>query len=225
MELRHHFNDLMARTGGAAAPGFPIVSCKLYSDKNYAFVEFRTVEEASNCMALDGVQFGETHLRVSSSYPCHAFIPLLHASERGMPAWHFEDSVDFAETCVRLPTPPTVMQVRRPNNYASHIAAVLGPQTPDPSIDLSSLNIVKTVVPDSPNKLFIGGLPCDWTEDQVGPSLSCGLSGTCSLHLSLAQRAGPFAVQVKELLHPFGELRAFNLVMDKTTGNSKVPPR
>ena len=64
---------------------------------------------------------------------------------------------------------PTVLQIRRPNNYASHIAAVLGPQTPDPTMDLSSLNVVKTVVPDSPSKLFIGGLPCDWSEDQVGP--------------------------------------------------------
>lgn len=28
--------------------------------------------------------------------------------------------------------------------------------------------------------------------------------------------------QVKELILPYGELRAFNLVMDKNTGNSKV---
>ena len=28
--------------------------------------------------------------------------------------------------------------------------------------------------------------------------------------------------QVKELLLPFGHLKAFNLVMDKNTGNSKV---
>ena len=29
-------------------------------------------------------------------------------------------------------------------------------------------------------------------------------------------------MQVKELLLPFGSLKAFNLVMDKNTGNSKV---
>ena len=29
-------------------------------------------------------------------------------------------------------------------------------------------------------------------------------------------------LQVKELLLPFGSLKAFNLVMDKNTGNSKV---
>ena len=32
-------------------------------------------------------------------------------------------------------------------------------------------------------------------------------------------------VQVKELLLPFGSLKAFNLVMDKNTGNSKVNPQ
>ena len=32
-------------------------------------------------------------------------------------------------------------------------------------------------------------------------------------------------MQVKELLLPFGSLKAFNLVMDKNTGNSKVSPQ
>lgn len=49
------------------------------------------------------------------------------------------------------------------------------------------------MVQDSPHKLFIGGLPCDWSEEQV-----------------------------KEMLLPFGQLKAFNLVMDRGTGNSKV---
>ena len=32
--------------------------------KNYAFLEFRSVEEASNCMAFDGLIFNGTYLRV-----------------------------------------------------------------------------------------------------------------------------------------------------------------
>ncbi len=47
---------------------------------------------------------------------------------------------------------------------------MLGPPEPDPTMDLTALDIVKTVVLDSPNKLFVGGLPCDWSEDQVRPS-------------------------------------------------------
>jgi hypothetical protein len=41
-------------------------------DKNYAFLEFRSVEEASNCMAFDGVVFNNTYLKVSSWALLHA---------------------------------------------------------------------------------------------------------------------------------------------------------
>jgi len=52
--------------------------------------------------------------------------------------------------------------------------------------------VVSTVVPDSPNKVFLGGLPNYLNEDQV-----------------------------RELLTSFGQLRAFNLVKDSATGLSK----
>jgi hypothetical protein len=60
-----------------------------------------------------------------------------------------------------------VMQIRRPNNYDYNIAVTLGFTEPNPVIDLNQLEIVRTVVQDSPNKLFIGGLPCEWNEDKV----------------------------------------------------------
>ncbi len=41
-------------------------------DKNYAFLEFRSVEEASNCMAFDGMVFNNTYLRVSPWVLLHA---------------------------------------------------------------------------------------------------------------------------------------------------------
>ena len=63
--------------------------------------------------------------------------------------------------------PVQCIQIRRPNNYDINVSLMLGPTEPDPTMDVSSLDIVKTVVQDSPHKLFIGGLPCDWTEDQV----------------------------------------------------------
>lgn len=72
-----------------------------------------------------------------------------------------------------------LLQVRRPNNYVSNVASVLGPLGPDPGIDLSMLKIVRTVVPDSPSKLFIGGLPCDWNEEQVDSccNMQCQVDG------------------------------------------------
>lgn len=53
--------------------------------------------------------------------------------------------------------------------------------------------VISTNVPDTPNKIFIGGLPSYLTDDQV-----------------------------IELLKSFGELRSFNLVKEGGTGQSKV---
>ncbi len=64
-DLRQYINELMVSTGGCAATGYPIASCKIYTEKSYAFLEFRSVEEASNCMAFDGVAFKDSYLRVS----------------------------------------------------------------------------------------------------------------------------------------------------------------
>ena len=64
VDLRQYINELMVSTGGCASSGFPIASCKIYPDKSYAFLEFRSVEEASNCMAFDGVAYKDSYLRV-----------------------------------------------------------------------------------------------------------------------------------------------------------------
>lgn len=48
-----------------------------FQDKNYAFVEFRSVEEASNCMAFDGLAFKDGYLRVRSEMPNDGSFPLL----------------------------------------------------------------------------------------------------------------------------------------------------
>ena len=67
VDLRQYIYELMVSTGGCASAGYPIASCKIYSDKSYAFLEFRSVEEASNCMAFDGVAFKDSYLRVRCS--------------------------------------------------------------------------------------------------------------------------------------------------------------
>jgi hypothetical protein len=48
---------------------------------------------------------------------------------------------------------------------------------------------------------------------RLSPSRPCALCATPAAALWL---------QVKEMLMPFGQLKAFNLVMDRGTGNSKV---
>lgn len=79
-------------------------------------------------------------------------------------AYHVEPSAD---SIIWL-----CLQVRRPNNYIFSLAETLGPTDPNPTIDLSGLDMIKTVVQDSDNKLFIGGLPCEWPEDQVSLAMA-----------------------------------------------------
>jgi hypothetical protein len=56
----------MASTGAAVAPGPPISSVKVSSDRSYAFLELRSIEEASNAMAFDGILFNDVNLKVWS---------------------------------------------------------------------------------------------------------------------------------------------------------------
>lgn len=77
------------------------------------------------------------------------------------------------------------LKIRRPKDYA-------GPDPVAPS-GFHVPGVVSTNVPDSANKIFVGGLPTYLNEEQV-----------------------------MELLKSFGELKAFNLVKDSSTGTSKV---
>jgi splicing factor U2AF subunit len=63
-ELRTFFEGVMASTGAAVAPGPPISSVKVSSDRSYAFLELRSIEEASNAMAFDGILFNDVNLKV-----------------------------------------------------------------------------------------------------------------------------------------------------------------
>ena len=69
-ELRNFFNEIMRSACVLVSPGSGVLSCKITSDKGYAFLEMRSVEEASNAMALDGIQFKDTNLKVSAGGPC-----------------------------------------------------------------------------------------------------------------------------------------------------------
>jgi hypothetical protein len=79
------------------------------------------------------------------------------------------------------------LKIRRPKDYGGeNIQGSPGVHVP---------GIVSTNVPDSINKIFVGGLPAYLNEEQV-----------------------------MELLKSFGELKAFNLVRENGNGASKVGP-
>lgn len=135
--LGDFFNDKMKEMNiGTGAPGNPVLAVQCNYEKNYAFVEFRSAEDATAAMAFDGIIFLNGPLKI-----------------------------------------------RRPKDYG-------GPENIAPSMHVPG--VVSTNVPDSINKVFVGGLPTYLNEEQV-----------------------------MELLKSFGELKAFNLVRENGNGPSK----
>lgn len=132
------FNARMAEMGFATDVGDPAMNAQVNMDKGYAFVEFRSVNEATRAMSFDGIVF------------------------RGQS-----------------------LKIRRPKDY-------VGPDMQPSHLQVHVPGVISTNVPDSMNKIFVGGLPTYLDEEQI-----------------------------VELLKAFGELRSFNLVRDATTGTSK----
>lgn len=142
------FSQVMTAIGGnSAGPGDAVVNVYINHEKKFAFVEMRSVEEASNAMALDGIMFEGVSVRV-----------------------------------------------RRPTDYNPSLAAALGPSQPSPHLNLAAVGLMPGVIggAEGPDRIFVGGLPYYFTEEQI-----------------------------RELLESFGPLRGFDLVKDRDTGNSK----
>lgn len=129
------FNQQMHLCGLAQATGNPVLACQINLEKNFAFIEFRSIDETTAGMAFDGINFMGQQLKIRRP---RDYVPV---------------SQNY-ENLARMP--------------------------------------VSNIVVDSPFKIFIGGLPTHLTADQV-----------------------------KELLSSFGQLKAFNLVVDQNTGVSK----
>lgn len=132
------FNAKMRESNIVKFSGNPVLACQINVEKNFAFLEFRSVEETTSAMGFDGIILQGQSLKLRR--------PRDYQPIPGM-----------AET------------------QASHIPGV-----------------ISTVVADTVNKVFIGGLPQYLNDDQV-----------------------------RELLTMFGELRSFNLVKDSAAGLSK----
>jgi len=58
------FNSQMRNSGLAQAPGDPILAVQINLDKNFAFLEFRSVDETSQALAFDGINFMNQSLKI-----------------------------------------------------------------------------------------------------------------------------------------------------------------
>jgi len=145
-ELRQFFNvTMVAAQGPDRVPGDSVTRVFLDVVKRYAFIHFRTQEEAEQALELDGIMFRGQRLKLGR--------PISNDAQGA--------------------APPSIARPVKPLN-------------------LDRLNIIKSQVPDGPNKIYIGGLPQTLTDDQV-----------------------------KELLQTYGPLRAFFMFKDFNTGLSR----
>lgn len=124
-EVMEFFNQQMHLAGLAQAAGNPVLACQgggmVNLDKNFAFLEFRSIDEATQAIAFDGINFKGQSLKIRRP---HDYQPMPGMSEH-----------------------PTLAMP------ADNVPVIAG--------------VVSTVVPDSPHKIFIGGLPNYLNEDQV----------------------------------------------------------
>jgi splicing factor U2AF subunit len=141
--LKDFLYEVLKKAGGVLDAGNPIIGSSKNTEKKFVFFEFRSVEETSAAIQLDGIRFQDVNLRI-----------------------------------------------RRPPEFEKN--PEIKPRRPVPVIDTVQLGIISTQVNDGPGKLFIGGLPKEYNEDQV-----------------------------KNLLQRYGRLKSFHLVKETGETNSR----
>ncbi|XP_070969997.1 splicing factor U2AF 65 kDa subunit-like [Oncorhynchus clarkii lewisi] len=72
------FNAQMLLSGLTQAPGNPVLAVQINQDKNFAFLEFRLVDETTQAMAFDGIIFQGQSLKIRRP---HDYQPLPGMSE------------------------------------------------------------------------------------------------------------------------------------------------
>jgi hypothetical protein len=62
--MMEFFNQQMHMAGLATGPGNPVLAVQINLDKNFAFLEIRSVEESSSALAFDGINFMGQSLKI-----------------------------------------------------------------------------------------------------------------------------------------------------------------
>ncbi|XP_059939784.1 splicing factor U2AF 65 kDa subunit isoform X1 [Mesoplodon densirostris] len=180
------FNAQMRLGGLTQAPGNPVLAVQINQDKNFAFLEFRSVDETTQAMAFDGIIFQGQSLKIRRP---HDYQPLPGMSENpsvyvpgvvstvvpdsahklfigGLPNYLNDDQVDPSSP----PAPP-------PSQPSSRLSWRLGlPQVKELLTSfgpLKAFNLVK----DSATGLSKGYAFCEYVDINVTDQAIAGLNG------------------------------------------------
>lgn len=63
-EMMDFFNQQMHLIGLAQAEGNPVLACQINLDKNFAFLEFRSIDETTQAIAFDGINLQGQSLKI-----------------------------------------------------------------------------------------------------------------------------------------------------------------
>uniref|UniRef100_A0A8C0GW09 Splicing factor U2AF subunit n=1 Tax=Chelonoidis abingdonii TaxID=106734 RepID=A0A8C0GW09_CHEAB len=144
------FNAQMRLGGLTQAPGNPVLAVQINQDKNFAFLEFRSVDETTQAMAFDGIIFQGQSLKIRRP---HDYQPLPGMSEN--PSVYVPGVLAACLPHPALSHPPQVKE----------LLTSFGP--------LKAFNLVK----DSATGLSKGYAFCEYVDINVTDQAIAGLNG------------------------------------------------
>jgi len=153
------FNAQMRLGGLTQAPGNPVLAVQINQDKNFAFLEFRSVDETTQAMAFDGIIFQGQSLKIRRP---HDYQPLPGMSEN--------PSVYVPVVSTVVPDSAHKLFIGGLPNYLNddqvkELLTSFGP--------LKAFNLVK----DSATGLSKGYAFCEYVDVNVNDQAIAGLNG------------------------------------------------
>ena len=196
VSVARFFADCLLAIGGLSSErGSPVLSVYTNPDKRYAFVEFRSVDEASNALGLFGAAFDGTPIRV------HRPNDFDRAAAAGLGRTDPDPGLNYAA----IGLVPSIRGPRRPRSDDGAAAAAAGglggaagegglppPPPPPRPQQQQQQQQQQPQAPPGPERITVSGLPSYLTVEQA-----------------------------RELLETYGDLAHFTLVTDPTTGESR----
>ncbi|VVC26080.1 U2 snRNP auxilliary factor, large subunit, splicing factor,RNA recognition motif domain [Cinara cedri] len=80
-EMMEFFNQQMHLSGLAQAAGSPVLASQINIDKNFAFLEFRSIDETTQAMTFDNINFKGQCLKIRRP---HDYLPMLGMSDKNL---------------------------------------------------------------------------------------------------------------------------------------------
>uniref|UniRef100_A0A8B9KBY0 Splicing factor U2AF subunit n=1 Tax=Astyanax mexicanus TaxID=7994 RepID=A0A8B9KBY0_ASTMX len=169
------FNAQMRLGGLTQAPGNPVLAVQINQDKNFAFLEFRSVDETTQAMAFDGIIFQGQSLKIRRP---HDYQPLPGMSENPSV---YVPATRGPQSSAGLSVPPGVVSTVVPDSAHKLFIGGLPNYLNDDQVKelLTSFGPLKAfnLVKDSATGLSKGYAFCEYVDVNISDQAIAGLNG------------------------------------------------